>query len=39
VRDAELLGGNRMTREANAGASKGDGKASRGGLSSWPCDV
>jgi hypothetical protein len=26
VREAESLGGNRMTREANAGTSKGDGK-------------
>src|SRR3954451_8884295 len=26
VRKAELLGGNRMTREANAGPPKGDGK-------------
>jgi hypothetical protein len=26
VREAESLGGNRMTREANAGTPKGDGK-------------
>jgi hypothetical protein len=26
VRKAEFLGGNRMTREANAGIPKGDGK-------------
>ncbi len=26
VREAERLGGHRMTREANAGTSKGDGK-------------
>jgi len=39
VRDAELSGGNRMTREANAGVLKGDGKAWRDGLTSGPCDV
>lgn len=27
VREADVLGGNRMTREANAGTSKGNGKA------------
>ena len=39
VRDVELPGGNRMTREANVGMSKGDGKAWRDGLPSRPCDV
>lgn len=33
VREADVLGGNRMTREANAGASKGDGKAPRPAVS------
>jgi hypothetical protein len=29
VREAEVLGGNRMVQEANAGGSKGDGKAAQ----------
>jgi hypothetical protein len=34
VREAELLGGNRMVQQANAGALKGDGKAARDDRSS-----
>lgn len=33
VREADVLGGNRRTREANAGVSKGDGKAPRPAVS------
>jgi hypothetical protein len=34
VREAEVLAGNRMTREANAGAPKGDGKGTTGAVTS-----
>jgi hypothetical protein len=36
VRKAQSLVGNRMTREANAGAPKGDGKDVIGNATSWP---
>lgn len=39
VREAEVLAGNRMTREAKAGASKGDGKGTTVAAASWLCGV
>lgn len=39
VRKAQIPAGNRMTREANAGAPKGDGKGTTITTASWSCGV